>query len=259
MKNIIICADDYGQNHAISAGIIKLVELKRISATSCLVKSVNFAEHANLLKPFIGKIDIGLHFDLTTDGSSLGKLAFKSQLHLLSKQKITEELKQQLELFTHHFGITPNYIDGHQHIHQFPIICNAVIDLAKQLNPPVYIRYVHPNYKNPYCVKQLAIAATSDLKFKHKLQQAHITHNKSFAGVYDFSPTTDYGAIFHKFLTNIADNGLIMCHPAQEATANDPIAHARVNEFNYFQSGRFIEDCHELQISVLETVLQRSL
>jgi predicted glycoside hydrolase/deacetylase ChbG (UPF0249 family) len=233
MKKIIICADDYGLNAAISRGIIKLAELNRISATSCLVKSRNFSEYANWLKPFIGNIDIGLHFDLTSDGSSLAKLILKSQAHLLSKKKIADELKSQLDLFTNYFGVLPNYIDGHQHIHQFPIICDVLIDLMKQLTPQPYIRYVHPNTKNPYLLKQLAIAAMSDLKFKHKLQKAGIPHNLNFAGIYNFSPTVNYGMLFQKFLTNIGENGLIMCHPAQAALDDDAIGLARVNEFNY--------------------------
>src|SRR6185312_11376957 len=71
-KCIVLCADDYGQAPAISQGIINLIEKGRLSATSCMVNSDYWAEHAKWLLPYQQQIDIGLHFNLT-EGRALSK------------------------------------------------------------------------------------------------------------------------------------------------------------------------------------------
>ena len=64
MKNIYLCADDYGMSIPINKGILQLLELKRLSAVSC---ASNFSEWKNTardLKPFTTQINIGLHFNI---------------------------------------------------------------------------------------------------------------------------------------------------------------------------------------------------
>ena len=65
MKHIILCADDYGQNFAISQAIVDLFEKKRLSATSCMVTSPDWPRYSSLLIPFRDHVDVGLHFNLS--------------------------------------------------------------------------------------------------------------------------------------------------------------------------------------------------
>src|SRR5262245_51710288 len=65
MKNIVLCADDYGQAPPISAGILSLIKHRRLSAVSCMVNTPFWREHAQWLKPYSSQIDIGLHLNLT--------------------------------------------------------------------------------------------------------------------------------------------------------------------------------------------------
>ena len=157
-KRIVLCADDYGQAPTISAAILDLVQKERLTAVSCMVNSPFWQEHAALLLPFRAKIDVGLHFNLT-EGRPLSAAfrakmgdTFPSLLHLMGKSwwrrlnqaVIQAELRAQLDAFVNAMGELPDFLDGHQHVHQFPIIRAALVavyaDYFKAKRP--YVRLV---------------------------------------------------------------------------------------------------------------------
>lgn len=159
MKSIVLCADDYGQDPLVSNAIISLVKRQRITATSCLVNSVYWQEHAKWLQPYVKQVDLGLHFNLT-EGMAISKayqakygshfdalpqIIFKTQCRLLDIQTIAAECMAQLKTFKSAMGFYPLYIDGHQHIHQFPQIREAIINAYDTLVPKKhqYLRCVN--------------------------------------------------------------------------------------------------------------------
>src|SRR5437764_108899 len=120
MTNIILCADDYGQNTAISQAIIDLLKKNRLSAVSCITNSYYWHSHAKWLKPFAGQVDIGLHFNLTegkpltksfgTDCLPLSKLISKAYLRRLNPTIIQSELNAQLDVFIAEIGHNPDFL-----------------------------------------------------------------------------------------------------------------------------------------------------
>ena len=44
---------------------------------------------------------------------------------------LVNEIAAQLRMFVHTFGRAPDFIDGHQHVHLFPQIRDAVLEVAK--------------------------------------------------------------------------------------------------------------------------------
>ncbi len=264
MKSIILCADDFGQNDEISSGIIELLSQQRITATSCMTNLPNWPSHGAVLKQISPDAAIGLHFNLThgqalsaapsisQDRSffSLNKLLLRCFARHILIAAVEEEFKAQLESFKNVFGRYPDFIDGHQHVHQFPVIRDAFLNIYqqtfKQQRP--YIRQVLTT-EGPYAVKRFIINHTGASTFKQHLRQLSIVHNTSFAGIYDFHPQSDYPTLFKRFLTSCKDNGLIMCHPAlAPEDASDKIAHARFKEYRYLISDRWIKDCEEQAI-----------
>jgi chitin disaccharide deacetylase len=255
LKKIIICADDFGQNAEISKGIIELVRNQRISAVSCLVNSKDFNFYAEQLKAFADKIDIGLHFDLTSN-HNLGILLIKSKLHLLRQIDIEAEFNRQLDIFLKIFGKSPDFIDGHQHVHHLPVICDAIFNIyIKRLkDQKPYIRYVNYEKLNQLPTAKLKffiIKISSDLHFEQKLITLKIPYNKSFAGIYDFKDSAKYASIFPHFLKMIKNNGLIMCHAGMLSNdPKDPIAKCRYDEWDYFMSNQFLVDCQKAGIVI---------
>lgn len=254
MKRILLCADDYAQNSAISQAIIALAEQSRLSAVSCLVTMPDWPEQAAWLTPFFNHLDIGLHFNLT-EGKlffhptlSLPQLLLRSQCRLLKINAIEHELNAQLDHFEKTLGKLPDFIDGHQHVHQFPIVRDALLNIyEKRLRQhQVYLRCTQSDLVLRD-VKNIIIQFAGARAFKKLLQQKNIPHNTSFTGTYSFSNSTHYSTMFPEFLQKISDGGLIMCHPgaSQHPIENDAIAAARIDEYHYFMSNKFLEDCKQ--------------
>lgn len=273
-KRIVLCADDYGQAQNISAGIIHCLQKKRLSAVSCIVNSDVWPNDGACLKAFNGsnEIDVGLHFNLTegrplskayqkkygSSFASLSNVLFCSLLKRYEIDTIVQEFSAQLERFIQYYGRPPTHIDGHQHIHQFAQIRDSII-LAYQSHfrtEKPYLRLVK-DHTHVFSLKKMIIHLSGTKPFEQMLNDAKIPHNKSFAGIYNFFAKTNvpYRLLFQNFLSQIDDFGVIMCHPGLEATQNnDPIALARMREYNYLMSEAFSEDCqnHEVVLSRFE-------
>jgi chitin disaccharide deacetylase len=254
-KKITICADDYSQNIAVSKGIIELAQNRRISAVSCLVNREDFSFYADQIKPLIDTIDIGLHFNLT-DNYNLATLLINSKLHLLRQTDIEVEFNRQLNRFVKIMGKTPDFIDGHQHVHHLPIICDAIFNICDKRikGKKPYIRYV--NYESlkqlPTAqLKNFIIKTIADSHFEQKLIALNIPYNKSFAGIYDFKDSPNYASIFPHFLAMIQNNGIIMCHAGKLSNdPDDPIAKCRYDEWRYFMSEQFLLDCQNVGVTI---------
>lgn len=263
MKNIILCADDYGQNQAISQGIIALFKLNRLSATSCLTTSPQWPLYATWLEPYKNQFDIGLHFNLTEGNplstafahgfSSVTKLLLNAHCRRLNQAAITLEFNAQLDHFIGALGALPDFIDGHQHIHLFPMIREVILDIyRKRLRPETYIRSVSQPLRHR-TMKSTIIQWAGALHFKKLLVKNNIRHNTSFSGIYDFRESTDYAELFPTFLSNSCDQGLIMCHPSTHHPRDetDTIASARLKEYQYFLSEKFLDDCQQAHVVLM--------
>lgn len=266
MKQIILCADDYGQNTAISQAIINLIALNRLSATSCMSNSYYWLTHANWLLPVKETIDIGLHFNLTEGSTltkdfpqpiSLSQLILKAYLKKLNQQAIENEFNAQIDQFIKGLGQLPHFIDGHQHIHQLPIIRDAIIKVYKErlINSKCYIRSVSQphafwNVMHSGYFKFMLIQLCGAFQLKKLLAKESIPHNITFSGSYDFSDAKKYAKIFPQFLKQIRNQGIIMCHPGlQGSIESDIMAKARYFEYQFFQSDLFIEQCKKANVT----------
>ena|SRR3990167_3307808 len=261
-KRIVLCADDYGQAEEISHAIIKLIEKNRLSATSCIVNTPWWPQHASWLKSFQSQIDIGLHFNLT-EGQALSSaflkqygdnfLGFKNLIskafcHQLNRQTIAAECRAQLDCFINNLGFYPRFIDGHQHVHQFPIIRDALIEVyqARLQQHASFIRLARPKIKITdiiHNVKKILIYAMGSKQLQFLLKKYAIPFNHSFSGIYTFNQSNNYAALFSLFLQEVDDRGLIMCHPAIATNMSDRITFARYDEYQYLASDQFPHDC----------------
>jgi len=266
MKHIILCADDYGQTAAISQAIIELLAKKRLSATSCMTNTPYWLAQAAWLRPFIGSADLGLHFNLThslpltsaVQRMPLKSVLLKAYLRRLQQKNIETELHAQMDQFVAGTGQLPDFIDGHQHIHQFPVIRDAIINvyqsrLNKQQN---YIRSVASRgawsrvTMGAYC-KTMLVQLLGAATFKKRLFSAGIPCNSSFAGIYPFAHAQQYYQYFPYFLRQISDNGIIMCHPGYpDSPENDDIYFSRPVELRYFLSDLFLQACHAENVTI---------
>lgn len=267
MKCIILCADDYGQNPAISQAIVHLIQKKRLSATSCMTNSPFWLADSVKLKPFWGQIDIGLHFNLTegkslTSASQFGSLKtclLQSTFRMLSARGIEQELHAQIDQFTAGMGFLPDFIDGHQHIHQLPVIRDVLIKVyqSRFKASRAYIRSVYDKrawarFHDQAYFKQLIIQLSCAKALKMLLNANKIPHNSSFAGVYPFTFSKKFAQLLDLFLSRINDNGLIMCHPGAftQKAYPDVINGSRPDEYQFLLSDAYLELCQKHSVTI---------
>src|SRR5450830_910560 len=255
MKPIIISADDFAQSAAIDTAIIALIQQQRLSATSCLTLSPRWQEAAKLITPEIRQLaDIGLHLDFTqfakTARKPLATLIIRSLLRSLSRKTITANIDQQLDEYELALGSPPDYIDGHQHVHQLPqirdVLLEAIIKRYGTVLP--WIRIAAPPMQFGFKGQIIRLLGASALK--KKAQAFGIKHSTQLLGVYGFDgDTEDYQARFQDWLEYAqyasTDQCIaLMCHPAVEPSnkqydIDDPILHARIREYSFFTSNNF--------------------
>lgn len=269
-KRIVLCADDYGQAPEISQGILALIKYGRLSAVSCMVNTPYWLEHAKWLLPVQPNVDIGLHFNLT-HGKALSSafiakygenlpplpvLLRQALLRQLDKAALEAEFSAQIDRFKEGVGFQPAFIDGHQHVHQFPVIREAFASVyqqrfKKQQKP--YVCHVNPRFDladffNNF--KKLIIFISGAPGFGRLLEAQEIPTISSHTGMYSFAEAANYRALFIGFLKACDDGGLIMCHPGLKAAGNtsDPIADARYLEYQYLFGDKFLYDCHQQKV-----------
>jgi chitin disaccharide deacetylase len=260
MAKVIICADDYAQSAAIDAAILTLIERGILTATSCMTLSPRWPDSARQIIPQLRtKADLGLHLDFTqfsrTMRVSHPVLVLRSLSGLLSTQKVMANIKQQLDAFEDALHTPPDYIDGHLHVHQLPVIREALITILQH-------RYGHlAPAKRPWLrissppvgsgLKARMIHWLGAEKLKQLAKAAGFSVSPVLLGVYDFQG--DAAAYQARWLywarqlkqVVIAEKDLppvLMCHPArptQVIDPHDPIAITRMIEWQVMQSADF--------------------
>lgn len=259
-KKVVLCADDFGLDSSVSRGILTLVHMQRLSAVSCMTNMPDFILYAKELHSLKKQIKIGLHFNLTegyflstpsTRCFTLRELLIKAHLQSLKLSFIATEFLAQLYQFVALMQQLPDFIDGHQHVHQFPVIRRIILDLYQQKlqKNGTAIRSTWPSINMPnYQYKAKVLALTGGKALSRQLIKLGIPHNRYFSGIYNFAADTDYRDLFRGWLHLLKEETLIMCHPGEGLTQQDNIAATRLLELNYFASEHFLNDCDEYSI-----------
>ena len=136
---IWLCADDYGISPAVNKAIRDLVMQGRLNATTVMVVAPSGgrpeAASLDMLNAGAKRVAIGLHVTLTgafrpisagfrptRSGTflSLEEMFARGALRLLNRKTIATEIAAQVDAFVALFGRTPDFVDGHQHVHLFP-------------------------------------------------------------------------------------------------------------------------------------------
>jgi predicted glycoside hydrolase/deacetylase ChbG (UPF0249 family) len=153
------------------------------------------------------------------------------------------ELNAQLDEFQGALGCLPRFIDGHQHVHQFPVIRDALVGVYEERlrHHQAYIRVI--NGKSHH-LKMAVIKTMGTTALTGLLKKKSIPYNTSFSGLYSFSDAANYDKYFPLFLAEIGDKGLIMCHPGLPSSlSSDAIRIARSFEYQYLAGLKFQVDC----------------
>jgi predicted glycoside hydrolase/deacetylase ChbG (UPF0249 family) len=273
-RHIWLCADDYGIAPGVNAAIRDLVARGRLNAASSMVVAPNFTwDKARALVDLnAGRVRtaIGLHLTLTApfaplspgyaptkEGAflSLPETLARAMLRRLDPQRLAAEVDAQFAAFRSAFGRLPDFVDGHQHVHLFPQIREAVVSAVKVHAPDAWVRQCGRPAGSPL--------RTSDLKgllidrlsgsFRRLAERRNLTTNTAFVGTYIFREDVDFATLFPRFLQGLGEGSLVMCHPGfvdVELARLDPVTTLREREYAYLASDAFPRDLQSAGVAL---------
>jgi len=258
LRHIWLCADDYGISPAVSSAIRDLIARGRINATSVMVTAPTFSHHeAAALREAAGnRAAIGLHLTLTgpfrphAHGFAplrhgafppLASMARRALSRTLTPALLDTEIAGQFAAFRTAFGRAPDYIDGHQHIHVFPQISEALLRVTKHAAAQAWLRQCGRATVKNLEPKGLVLDGLSR-RFRRLAAEHGLRTNPAFAGTYAFRARADYAKLFPGFLDGLPDGSVVMCHPGRvdaELARLDSLTHLREREYAFFLDEAF--------------------
>lgn len=260
---VALCADDYGIAPGTSRGIRELLGAGRLSGTSCLVLSPHWRAEAPALRALAPDADIGLHLAFT-DFPPLGampRLAPQGRLPCirdlviaayrgrLDAAEIGQEADRQFDAFARAMGRAPDYVDGHQHVHQLRVIRDQVIDRMRKRAPRAALRICDEPlgaiYRRAVAPPRAMAISLLGRGLRRLADRAGIASNRRFTGVRDFDEAVPYRTLFRRYLFAPPAGLAIMCHPGHPddaLRALDPVVATREDEYAYFAGDEFPAD-----------------
>lgn len=261
-RRVVLCADDFGLTEGVSAGILALAEMGRISATGAMTNRPAWEAWGPRLHGVSAPLGVGLHVNLTTGRPLTGcpALAPEGRLPALAllmrrrlslaplRAEIAAELEAQLEAFVEVFGRPPDFVDGHQHVHVLPGIRGPFLDvLARRgLAGRAWIR--DPSdapaailRRRLFPGKALTVTALA-AGFGTAARGRGFPTNAGFSGFSDFAPGTEPERLFAAAFAALGPRPLVMCHPGRVDDALrglDPVVESRSRELDYLGSDAF--------------------
>jgi predicted glycoside hydrolase/deacetylase ChbG (UPF0249 family) len=262
MRRLILNADDYAMDEGVDRAILALIGRNVVTAASAMVLSPRWREAAGEIRDL--HADCGLHLDLTSPFAAsrlkvpkLPDLITRSYSRRLRLGDTRDVIEAQLDLFEHALGRPPDFVDGHQHVHQLPHVRRLLIDAlqirygAGAARIGIRICLAH-RWRG---AKAHAVGALGARPMAGLARQLGHSVNTDFLGVYDFSPAADLPRLWRNWLTTMQGAlPLAMCHvadPTGRADPNDPIRAARIKEFGWLSSEGFRDLCAAQDVALV--------
>jgi chitin disaccharide deacetylase len=249
VRTLCICVDDFGLHAGVNEAALGLAAQDRVHAVGCLVGgeawSTAWIESLRRLGP--GNIDIGLHLDLTEcpllprSRRRLTWLIAGSLLRRLSASDIRAEIRAQLDTFEQAIGGRPAFVDGHQHVHQLPIVRRELLaELAQRYRGArpwlrstrvARLAAMPDGWRWRTMLKACGIEMLGARAFDSMARQAGFAQNHRLLGVYNFDGGPErYRRLMAGWIRSASDADLLMCHPGLGLHERDAIAGARLWE-----------------------------
>ena len=257
-RPILVCADDFGLHPAVDQAVLLLAAKGRLSGASCLVDGVSFQEAGPGLDA--SGVLCGLHLNFTERLREAGpcmplaSLIRATWLRRLDRSSVEQEIARQLDRYEHVMGRAPDYIDGHQHVHQFPVIREALLDILDQryssrgVRPWIRSTVAGRQKGTPLAprMKSQLISLLGARKLRRLAKACGYGVNRGFLGVYGFGGGEyAYAALLRSWLTRAEAGTVIMCHPALRAVPGDPLGDQRRAEFHVWardETGQWLSE-----------------
>ncbi|MGJ7532682.1 MULTISPECIES: ChbG/HpnK family deacetylase [Variovorax] len=242
LRYLCICADDFGMSAGINSAVFDLAEQRKISATSCMVRRDAWLTGTRMLRRIDpARFDTGLHLDLTrparaggTEPGLFGLLA-RTYTRTAFAPGLQADIRDQLTRFEDAMGRAPAFVDGHRHVHQFPVVRDLLVEeiTRRYAALPPWIRSTAPGLRRgPDRLKARVIHALGGARLSTLAAQRGIPMSSHLLGVYDFSgDMQQHEQRLSEWISACNTGDVLMCHPSAGIEPGDPHGAARLREY----------------------------
>lgn len=233
MKDLVVCVDDFGYKVEVNEAVATLCDRGLISAVGCMSTAPAWQQGAHLLHSARrARMDVGLHINFTEawapgEACPLPQLIARAYTGLLDRQWVRQRIDAQLNAFEEAIGAPPDFVDGHQHVHQLPVIRHELLELLNRryAGHLPWLRCTLPAPGLPTGLKPRIIAALGAHALRRTARTQGYTMNRALCGVYGFDADAPaYTGWLEQWLSSARSGDLLMVHPAR--AGQDPAAGA---------------------------------
>jgi len=252
---ISVCVDDFGQHEGINRAALDLADRHRVSTVSCLVDGPAWHSGARALQAYAARVEVGLHLNFTEDFGqgechTLPELIVRAYARLLDRTRVRAAIQRQFDRFEQAMGRLPDFVDGHQHVHQLPVIRDQLIAVMNERygSARPWLRSTLPVASGRKSSGLMASAAFKSWligrlgakPFRALANRQAYPQNDRLVGVYGFDLSeADYLQKMKVWLDCAGDRDVLMCHPSVPWRGEDPLQGARNREYRVLSSEAF--------------------
>jgi len=237
-RSLAICADDFGLDPQVNAGALKLAQQGRLSAIACMVGAPFWQGDAPELRRFErARLQTGLHLDLTEYPldrrmrQSLPQWILRSHAGAVDRPALRREIDAQLEAFAGAMQRPPDFVDGHQYVHQLPVVRDALVEalLARGWRPWLRSTKRPPGLRT---ARARVVEALGACGLARRAQLHGLPQNRRLLGIYGFDgDEAGYLARLREWLALAGNGDLLVCHPAAGWPRSAALPAARCREY----------------------------
>jgi len=241
-RYLCICADDFGMSAGINSAVLDLAAKGKISATSGMVRREAWLAGARMLRRLEpSEFDAGLHLDLTRPAHAggpepgLAGLIARTWTRTVFSPGLEADIRDQFTRFEDAMGRAPAFVDGHRHVHQFPVVRELLVQEIARRYPssPPWIRNTAPGFRQgPDRLKAEIIHALGGARLAALAERRGIPTSSRLLGVYGFSgDINSHEQRLREWLSASRTGDVLMCHPSAGLMPGDPHGGARLREY----------------------------
>ena len=257
MRRLIINADDYAMAPGIDEAIVELAHRGIVTSTSAMVLSPRWPYAGRQLN--LSELDCGLHLDLTSEfahasgaGWSLGRLLVRTHTGQIDRIGLRGSIERQLDRFEDALNEAPRFVDGHEHVHQLPLVRDLLMQVLDQRYgaQAAFVALRSCMSRRWRGGKAALIAYLGAGSVTRRSARERRLVNSDFVGVYDFSADVCLPDLWRRWLADLRGPWpLAMCHVSKGGGAlTDSIQAARSQEYAWLASEAFWDLCAEYAI-----------
>jgi predicted glycoside hydrolase/deacetylase ChbG (UPF0249 family) len=280
-RYLVVVADDYGIGPDVSRGIRELMHMGSVTATVLMVNSPHAEHDVRLWHKQATPGDLGWHPCLTMDAPvapveqvssivnkdgkllALGKWLTGTVTGRISYDHVLAELDAQYRRCCDLVGHPPQIINGHKHIHIFPLVRKALAEVLHNHKVTPYLRQVRESWG---CLRRIPGArikrlflSTLGVRAARRHSQAGFPGNDYLAGITDPKWVEDPDFYAHWLKHVPGDVVELAVHPGyydetllgRDCIPSDGQLQRRVTELKLLKESRFLGVCRALGFTLI--------